>query len=490
MEATRHFVEVDGRCVFYRRMGRGPAVLLIHGSPQSSRAVLAQARACAAKGLCAIASDTPGAGRSEPLPLPDPTSADYARALAALADRLGLGRVALYGFHTGAATACAFAALFPERTATVAFDGLPAWTESERSSLLARYLPPFEPHWDGSHMTWLWSRMEEQTVFFPWYQSTEGARMAYTVTPKEGVHANCMDLLDAGDAYRAVYRAAFTFRPQEWMPRLSAPALMASNRSDPLCAHLQREPLRGRGVVFDAPAALLEACAAHLAQHPGDEAPAPVDSELRGFVRVGSEYIAWRRHGSRSTAEVESNSESRAMRRVQLHRAGGSGANFDSETGPSLSLDLPGHGDSAEGWSKAPSHLEDWADAIEAACTSLRIKAIDVAGTGLGAMVGNELARRGVANSCRGFPAPTFDPAQAALGSLSLTPEWDGAHLVRAFRIARWERLFAPWNLRDPAHARRPHEDLDADAVHRRAVSLLKAHDRWLAAAAVEAAGG
>lgn len=489
MEVTRHFVEVDGRRVLYRRVGRGPAVLLIHGSPQSSRAVLAQARACAAKGLCAIAPDTPGAGRSEPLPLPDPTSADYARALAAFADRLGLGRVALYGFHTGAATACAFAGLFPARTAAVAFDGLPAWTESERSNLLAHYLPPFEPRWDGSHMTWLWSRMEEQTVFFPWYQSTVDARMAYTVTPKEGVHANCMDLLDAGDAYRAVYRAAFTFRAQEWLPRLAAPELMASSRSDPLCAHLQREPLRGRGVAFDTAAALLDACAAHLAQHQGDAAPAPVSSKLRGFVPVGSESIAWQRHGSQSAAEGSGSSEPPATFRLQLHCAGGSAADFPPGLGgPSLSIDLPGHGDSAEGWSKAPACLQDWADVIETACTALGVHDIDVVGTGLGATVGNELVRRGGATECRKLSAPIFDPAQALLGSLSLLPEWDGAHLVRAFRIARWERLFAPWNLRDSAHARRPHEDLDPAAVHGRAVSLLKAHDRWLAAAAIEAA--
>lgn len=488
MEATRHFVDVDGRRVFYRRMGRGPAVLLIHGSPQSSRAVLAQARACAAKGLCAIAPDTPGAGRSEPLPLPEPTSAEYARALAAFADRLGLGHMALYGFHTGAATACAFAALFPARTTAVAFDGLPAWTESERSSLLAHYLPPFEPRWDGSHMTWAWSRMEEQTVFFPWYQSTADARMAYTVPPREGVHANCMDLLDAGDAYRAVYGAAFTFRAQEWLPRLAAPALMASSRADPLCAHLQREPLRGRGVVFDTAAAQLDACAAHLAQHPGDEAPTPVNSDLRGFVPIGSEYIAWHRHGWDDMAGTGRGGAPPSVR-VQLHCAGGSGADFVPGPWPSLSIDLPGHGDSAEGWSKAPARLENWTDAIEAACTALRVQDIDVVGAGLGAMVGNELVRRGRANQCREFPAPIFDPAQTPLGSLSLTPEWDGAHLVRAFRIARWERLFAPWNLRDPAHARLPHADLDPAAVHGRAVCLLKAHDRWLTAAAIEAAG-
>ncbi|WP_293528514.1 hypothetical protein, partial [Phenylobacterium sp.] len=52
-----------------------------------------------------------------------------------------------------------------------------------------------------------------------------------------------------------------------------------------------------------------------------------------------------------------------------------------------------------------------------------------------------------------------------------------GAHLIRAFRIASWERLFDPWHRRDPAH--RIHRPSDLSAVHARAVSLLLAQQRW-----------
>jgi pimeloyl-ACP methyl ester carboxylesterase len=34
---TRHFVDINGRQVHYRRAGQGPALLLIHQSPQNSR---------------------------------------------------------------------------------------------------------------------------------------------------------------------------------------------------------------------------------------------------------------------------------------------------------------------------------------------------------------------------------------------------------------------------------------------------------------------
>jgi pimeloyl-ACP methyl ester carboxylesterase len=128
----RGFVIVDGRRVLVRRFGTGPAVMVIHGSPQSSRAVEAVCQAIAARGLTAIAPDSPGAGRSDPLHLDHPDSADYARALLRLVETLGLSRVGLYGFHTGAATVATFAALFPNTTAATFCDGLPAWTQCAR----------------------------------------------------------------------------------------------------------------------------------------------------------------------------------------------------------------------------------------------------------------------------------------------------------------------------------------------------------------------
>lgn len=62
----RGFVTVDGRRVLVSRYGRGPAFIVIHGSPPSSRAVAAVSHAIAARGLTAIALDTPGARRSDP----------------------------------------------------------------------------------------------------------------------------------------------------------------------------------------------------------------------------------------------------------------------------------------------------------------------------------------------------------------------------------------------------------------------------------------
>lgn len=475
MSGTRHFAVVEGRQVLYRRFGAGPAVFVLHGSPQASRAVTAVAQACAAQGLCAIAPDTPGAGRSDPLPGARPSSADYAAHLAALADVLGLGRVGLYGFHTGAATACAFAGLYPHRTTAVALEGLPAWTEAERAEFTAHYLPPFTPVWDGSHMAWLWARMEEQTLFFPWSSPSPDARMRYPVSPKEGVHANCMDLLDAGDAYRAVYQAAFDFRLEDWLPRLAAPALIATTEFDVLREHLDRPAMAGRGQSFASLPEIQAACAGHMAAHRGDAAPTPPTLADRGFVDVGGEVLAWR-------ASVGVGRPT-----LRLHAAGGTSEAPDVGA---VVLDLPGHGDSAEGWSTPLIGLDAWTDAIAAGLDALGLKGPAAQGDGAGGRIAHALVRRGRVVDGRSL-GPGYGPQPGPdFGSVSLAPEWDGAHLVRAWRIARWERLFAPWHNRIPAQARSPFEPLDPASVHRRAVSLLKAHDRWLAAARLEGQAG
>jgi pimeloyl-ACP methyl ester carboxylesterase len=491
---ARGFVRIDGRTVHYRRFGTGPAALVLHGSPQASRAVTPIARAIAARGLCAIAPDTPGAGLSTPLPLDAPESEDYARALAGLCDALGLKRVGLYGFHTGAATACAFAALFPERAAAVALDGLPAWTRDERADLIARYLPPFEPVWDGSHMAWAWARMEEQVVFFPWHQPGSDTRLPFPVSPPEAVHANCMDLFDAGDAYRNVYRAAFAFRSERFLPRLVAPALICTGAVDVLRPHLDRPPLAGRPDVRDFASldALWSGVADHLAKHPGDDAPAapPCPPDARGlssgFVSDGAAALRWRGRPDGGGRPL-----------VLLHGAGGRLDDNESRLAdlagirPVLALDLPGHGESGEGRDAPVDALDGFADRIERALTALGLDAPAVAGEGLGAQVAAELLHRGrgsaalaIGDAARTPPGSEDDVTRAAP---SLAPEWDGAHLVRAWRIARWERLYDPWFDRVPAAARRPWGDLAPASVQSRAVSLLKAGPAWLAAVRAEA---
>jgi pimeloyl-ACP methyl ester carboxylesterase len=81
----RCFVTVGQRQVHYRRAGEGPPVVLLHGSPRSSLALVELIEALAGR-FCVIALDTPGYGTSDALPTARPSIADYAEAVGSASD--------------------------------------------------------------------------------------------------------------------------------------------------------------------------------------------------------------------------------------------------------------------------------------------------------------------------------------------------------------------------------------------------------------------
>jgi pimeloyl-ACP methyl ester carboxylesterase len=85
-----HVVRTSGLEVAYKRVGRGPPLVLVHGAAEDGRIWQPQLDALADE-FTVIAWDEPGAGRSSDVP-PEFGLADYAHCLAALIEALALGR--------------------------------------------------------------------------------------------------------------------------------------------------------------------------------------------------------------------------------------------------------------------------------------------------------------------------------------------------------------------------------------------------------------
>lgn len=238
-EVIRSFVEVAGRLVHLRLAGRGKPVVLLHQSPRSS-AELEPLIAQLARRYLVIAPDTPGNGQSTPLPDQQPEIEAFADNLAGVLGALGIACAGVYGYHTGAAIGAAFACRYPHMAAWAVLNGLPSFTAAERADLLAHYLPPFAPRWDGGHLIWLWARLREQTIHFPWYRAQPDARMDFDIPPPGALDAAVRDFLDAGDHYRAAYGAAFRQEASAVAPRLSCPTIITATPRDPLGPHLER----------------------------------------------------------------------------------------------------------------------------------------------------------------------------------------------------------------------------------------------------------
>ncbi len=112
----------DGGRIAYRAAGEGRPLVLLHGIGSGSASWAAQLdeRSGLAARFRVIAWDCPGYGGSDPLPGEAPAPADYADALDALLDGLGIARVHLVGHSLGGLIAAAFAARRAERLLSLA----------------------------------------------------------------------------------------------------------------------------------------------------------------------------------------------------------------------------------------------------------------------------------------------------------------------------------------------------------------------------------
>jgi pimeloyl-ACP methyl ester carboxylesterase len=171
----RRYAYAGERRIHYRRAGTGSPLVLLHASPGSSFSLETLIGRLAAN-YTVIAPDTPGYGESAGLGLAQPEIADYAAALAETLDALKLGRIDLYGTHTGAKIALEFAIGHPARVRRLILDGIGIYTPDERAEMLEHYTPSLQPQWDGSHLVRAWAMRRDMHIFWPWYKRTSEAR--------------------------------------------------------------------------------------------------------------------------------------------------------------------------------------------------------------------------------------------------------------------------------------------------------------------------
>lgn len=474
---TRHSVRIGARQIHFRRAGRGPAVILLHASPRSSASLEPLMRA-APDNLSLFAFDTPGFGGSDAL-APDSTIDDFAEALARTLDALGLRRVGVYGTHTGAAIAAVFAMRHPTRVARLVLDGISTFDAAERADLLDGYLPPFVPQTDGGHLAWLWTRLRDQALFFPWHRRTTATRLLRPVPDAEALHRAAIEWVSACD-YRTAYAAAIRTDGAATVARLSVPALVGARADDVLEPHLDRLHTLPASVTVERFSVDSEAWAARIWQalSPHDAAPpAPevvdpgLPTEGIGDTWLGEagQRVHWRGSGCGSGRPL-----------VLLHASPGNVETLDVDAftprgrRPVLALDLPGHGASDPAVDGSPAMM---VDAVLRAFDAFGLDTADLAGIGAGTALAVSLRSRhprrwqvaGDPAARGGEPAPPW-----------LAPRPDGGHLFAAWQAARDDAIFGHWWSRD-ADARHDFgHALDVDAIHRAAIARL--HDTPLAA--------
>jgi len=430
---TRHVLTIPAmegkpaRKVHYRRCGTGPALLMVHQSPRSSAEYAALMREWGAQFTC-IAPDTPGFGQSDPLP-GEPEIDDFADAILAFADALGITPCAAYGFHSGGIILVTAMKRRPDAFRCLAVGGYAIWTEEERRIFGESYLPEFRPQPYGEHFAWIWNRILEQSWVFPWFDTREEARLPIAHADVAHVAQTVSEMLDAGDAYRAGYGAVL--RAPRDIPPADAevpPCLISAYDGDPLQAHIDRlgeMPANWSARKVATPGEHQAASLAFLMEHAGADpcGDLPEDGQ-EGWLQLEGGLVHWR--------------GTRGARHLVLHApAGELGEPGEGE----LAIDLPGHGQSDD-----PG---------------------DIRGTLRQVMAHFDLAE---------MKLPALPAGDADRLYPDMAPDRFGLYLHRAWQVARAEAYFAPWYEADAAHAipLAPGR-IATEAVHARALARIRA---------------
>ncbi|MBO6636631.1 MAG: alpha/beta hydrolase [Roseitalea sp.] len=448
--ASRLVTIAGGMRVHIRVAGSGPPLLMLHESPRSSASMVGLMRQLSHR-FTMIAPDTPGYGWSDPLPAERPEIADYAAMLPLLLDALRLESVLVYAMHTGALIAVEAARRYPERFSALVADGYPAFSPDERTAHLRTYLPSFLPSADGTHATWLWSRVRDQFTAFPWHSRTNGDRLQFGPPGPGALHRIACDFLAAGDGYRTGYEAAFRHPPLQPLNDLAVPTALCFRPDDVLDAHRPRITHMSGSTHVRSLDADRKTATAQIADLLGIHAQqcetTDTDILLSGLAEP---------HGGRRLA-----SSGDVIAEWETQRIG---------HGPSIVIvpDWPFHADPlreliqtlSERFEVHVLRVRQWPQDGSPGALK-KIIASQTRNATLAAFFGASAA---LADASKAAGTVLCDPWRLACDGPSdelpnLEPVWDGSHMTRAFSMARDMALYRPFwrrqndRLRDLAHA-------------------------------------
>ncbi|NVE93501.1 alpha/beta hydrolase [Altererythrobacter lutimaris] len=487
----------DGKQMHYRSMGEGPALVMLHPSPQNSEAMIPAMGAFSKAGTC-IAFDTPGYGLSDPLAVSGtPSLGDYARRFVEAMDALGIEKACIYGAATGAQIAAEMGKLFPDRIAFVMLDSNGELTEQECADYIeAGYFADVTPQRDGAHLLTYWDMCRNLFYAFPWFSDAPEHRLGLDAPPVEMIHATLLRYLQAGENYADAYKPAFYAERVEHLEGMDVPATMTRWESSPVLA--LADALIARGLpdnvkLLRAGAGLearygvqLEALQSFLA---GADLPTfKVPNAEETIGRFWCDTPAGRIHGERRAGEGDPV--------VMLHGAGGTAALFVERcqaqaNGRSIvAFDLPCHGTSSDLSRGGPISVEAMADALFPALQGEGLAGADVITEGLGAAVAVALAERSGSGTLSIVEPERYSQSQveAALagGLPDLSPRMDGTHLIAAWSYARSGRLFTPpWDF-SAAAQRSPALNTDPRDIHEECTAMLRVGTHWRELMALE----
>jgi len=193
-------------------------IVLLHQTPRSWREYAGMLPLLGARRRT-IAVDTAGFGESDPVA--EASIEAWAAAALQLLDAIGVTRAHVVGHHTGGVIAVEIAARAPARVASLVLSSTPYTNEAFRVARAGRAaIDAVAPSDDGSHLAALWQKRQ------PFYPAGR----------PDLLQAFVADALKAGGDVEAGHRAVASYRMEDRIGAVRAPALIVHATDDPFAA--------------------------------------------------------------------------------------------------------------------------------------------------------------------------------------------------------------------------------------------------------------
>jgi len=491
LSIERRFVTLTDRQVHYRISGEGPPLLLLHQSPTSS-AEMATTIEYFADEFTVIAPDTPGFGLSDYKYGTPSDITIYAQMAKEFIDALGLTELCIYGFHTGAIIGTEMARLYPDLCKAVVVNGLWVADKDEVDLILQHYTKWYKPTPEGSQMPWIWSRLRDQLIFFPWFLKEENYRLSLDLPEPEMKQPFVLDLLRTTEEAQTAYKAAFLYPSQERIKEIKTPTFLLNYQGDPIGNHPQRLDTVPDSVeieLLEDPSAVEARAREIFKKFPPAKATIEPQAFVmtekikrpKGFVHTAFGPVFYVQEMDRSKMDTDTHQSV-----VFLHDFGASSnatieiSKYCQGSDRRLFIDLPGHGETGM------TYLEDYlpntmATMLADGLKQLNLGKIHLLSMGMSSSIASELS---LIDSLQVKQLSFIDPwcpnatEMDSMGdhyAPDLNPSKYGEHLMRAWYFARDGELYFPWYNAKNTNALKREPEIDPEATHRRAVDALKA---------------
>ena len=384
------------------------------------------------------------------------------------------------------------ARLYPDLCKAVVVNGLWVAGQDEVDLILQHYTKWYEPTPEGSQMPWIWSRLRDQLIFFPWFLKEGNYRLSLDLPEPEMKQPFVLDLLRTTEKAQTAYRAAFLYPSKERIQEIKIPTFLLNYQGDPIGNHPQRletvpdcvqiELLEDPNAVeVRAREIFKEFSPAKATIQPQAFVMTEKINRPKGFVHTSFGPVFYHQEIDQSKMDQETHQPV-----VFLHDFGTSSnatmeiSNYCQGTNQKLFVDLPGHGETGV------TYLEDYlpnsiAKMLADGLKQLNLGEIHLLAMGMSSSIAVELS---LIDSLQVKQLSFIDPwcpNAIEIDSMSdhyapdLSPSEYGEHLMRAWYFARDSELYFPWYDTKNTNALKREPEIDPQATHCRAVDVLKA---------------